>query len=177
MRQAHPRRGRVHACDEGIQARTVGVTRHRRVGPRGQQQGLEQFLHRQLIAGRKAALSPPYSDVAERRPRHPHLLVQVAAFSTTRAVITLVTLAIGQLGIQAAAPQHLAGGRSGQHRSLGLHSPAAPPAAPLGWAEPAAGFLARAPAEAVDGARRRSAATSRTPAGCLTPVSVAAPTR
>ena len=124
MRQAHPRRGRVQARDEGSQARAVGVSeRIRRISARRKQQGLEQLLRGQLVARtQRRALPAVLPDVGERRLRHPDLPVQVAAFEDHQGGHHLGDTGHGSLGVQAATPQHLAGGRVGQNRSLGLHA-------------------------------------------------------
>ncbi len=124
VRQAHPRRGRVQARDEGGQPRAVGVSeRVRRVGSRGQQQGLQQLLCGQHVTRvKRRALPAVLPDVGERRLRHPDLLVQVSAFEDHQGGHHLGDAGHGSLGVQAATPQHLAGGRVGQNRSLGLHA-------------------------------------------------------
>ena len=123
MRHAHPDRGRVHPCDEGVQAGTVGVREGiSRVRPRRHQQRRQQLLRREYVSRvQRRAFTSVLPGVVERRFRHPDLPPEVAGFQHQQGGHHLGDTRHRPFGAEITAPQHLAAGRVGEHRALGLH--------------------------------------------------------
>jgi hypothetical protein len=120
---AHLGRRRVHPRNEGIQPGTVGVRQGvRRIRPRRQQQCLEQFLCREHVSrAQRRGFAAVLPGVGDRRLRYPDLLAEVAAFQDQQGGHHLGDARHRPFGVLVAAPEHLTGGRVGQHGALGPH--------------------------------------------------------